>query len=85
MGLPLGYHGEKNQKKGQAGAISQEYAMVPVDALETHPRNVNQGDIGAIYESIGANGFYGAIALRARSSSRSYGTVPWPLRQLSNT
>jgi hypothetical protein len=34
--------------------------MVPVDSLETHPRNVNQGDIGAIYESIGANGFYGA-------------------------
>jgi hypothetical protein len=51
----------KTGKKNQAGAISQEYAIVPVDSLETHPRNVNQGDIGAIYESIGANGFYGAI------------------------
>jgi hypothetical protein len=54
----------KTGKKNQAGAISQEYAIVPVDSLETHPRNVNQGDIGAIYESIGANGFYGAIVAR---------------------
>ena len=62
IGFPLvSTLARKTKQKGQAGAISQEYAMVPVDSLETHPRNVNQGDIGAIYESIGANGFYGAI------------------------
>jgi hypothetical protein len=62
----------KSAKKSQAGAITQEYAMVPVDSLETHPRNVNQSDIGAIYESIGANGFYGTIVAQ-RSTGRILG------------
>jgi SAM-dependent methyltransferase len=52
---------ENQQKRIRRGRSAKEYAIVPVDSLETHPRNVNQGDIGAIYESIGANGFYGAI------------------------
>jgi ParB-like chromosome segregation protein Spo0J len=35
--------------------------MVDLADLRTHPRNVNHGDLGAILESIDANGFYGAI------------------------
>jgi DNA modification methylase len=31
----------------------------PIDTLQTHPMNANQGDVGAIHESIEANGFYG--------------------------
>lgn len=35
--------------------------LVPVADLTPHPRNVNQGDLGAVYESILENGFYGAL------------------------
>lgn len=41
--------------------INQALEQVPVATLRLHPRNVNQGDVGAIHESIEANGFYGAV------------------------
>lgn len=44
--------------------LSQEYEMVNLERLQVHPRNVNQGDIGAIYESIAENGFYGACLVQ---------------------
>ena len=43
---------------------------VPVSSLTLNERNANQGDIGAIYESIEANGFYGTIV-----AQRSTGKV----------
>lgn len=44
--------------------INEEITEVPTDALRHHPRNPNQGDVGAIYESIQANGFYGALVVQ---------------------
>src|SRR5882724_9329726 len=44
--------------------LNQEYARVSVDVLKLHPRNIRQGDTGAIYESIEANGFYGACVVQ---------------------
>lgn len=41
--------------------LNQSVEMVPVGALRLHPRNVNNGDVGAIHESIKHNGFYGTI------------------------
>ncbi len=41
--------------------INQAYEIVPVDQLRVHPRNANQGDMGAIHESISENGFFGAV------------------------
>jgi DNA modification methylase len=41
--------------------INDGMELVPLDRLSLHPRNVNQGDLGAIHESVGTNGFYGAI------------------------
>jgi ParB-like chromosome segregation protein Spo0J len=41
--------------------INDGMELVSLSALSLHPRNVNQGDIGAIHESIDVNGFYGAI------------------------
>lgn len=41
--------------------INQSIETTPISALSLHPRNANQGDAGAIYESIEANGFYGTI------------------------
>jgi ParB-like chromosome segregation protein Spo0J len=41
---------------------------VAVERLKTHPRNVNQGDFGAIQESIEANGFFGRIVANKRTA-----------------
>jgi ParB-like chromosome segregation protein Spo0J len=45
------------------------YELVPTDSLMPHPRNPNRGDVGAIAESIRANGWYGAIVAQ-RSTRR---------------
>lgn len=39
-------------------------AEVPLSSLAPHPRNVNQGDLGAIHQSIGELGFYGAVIVQ---------------------
>jgi hypothetical protein len=41
--------------------INQSVEVVPMSRLKKHPQNVNEGDAGAIYESIEANGFYGLV------------------------
>lgn len=41
--------------------INEAVEMVAVGDLKLHPRNVNQGDTGAIHQSIERNGFYGTI------------------------
>lgn len=40
---------------------------VPIDRLKPHPRNPNQGDFGAIQESIEMNGFYGRLIANRRT------------------
>jgi hypothetical protein len=42
-------------------APQQFDAAVPVDQLAEHPRNPNQGDVGAVSLSMDDHGFYGAI------------------------
>ena len=44
-----------------------QIAQVEVGKLEHHPRNVQDGDVGAIYQSIEANGFYGALVVQRSS------------------
>lgn len=41
--------------------VAQDYELVPVAKLTPHPRNPRHGDVGAIFQSIDANGFYGAV------------------------
>lgn len=41
--------------------INQSIELVSLDKLRPHPKNPHQGDVGAIYESIEANGFYGVV------------------------
>ena len=47
-----------------ASLLPQDYELVAVDALSLHPDNPRQGDVGAIHESIAANGFYGALVVQ---------------------
>jgi ParB-like nuclease domain len=48
----------------RANPKTQEYELVSVRAIKTHPRNARQGDIGAIHESITQNGFFGACVVQ---------------------
>lgn len=41
--------------------INQSVELVSLDKLRPHPKNPRQGDVGAIHESIEANGFYGVV------------------------
>ncbi|WP_440100041.1 ParB N-terminal domain-containing protein [Streptosporangium sp. H16] len=47
--------------------VLQSYASIPIDLLEPHPDNPHKGDSDVIAESIGANGFYGAVVAQASS------------------
>lgn len=44
--------------------LNQEYLLESVDAVRPHPENINQGDVGAIFESIEDNGFFGACVVQ---------------------
>jgi len=45
----------------RAQVADRTYELVPTADLTPHPSNPRNGDVGAISESIGANGFYGAM------------------------
>ena len=49
--------------------IEQDYEMVPVDRITTHPDNARKGSLEVIRESIRTNGFYGACVVQ-RSTGR---------------
>jgi hypothetical protein len=43
----------------------QEFdAKIPLDQMRPHPENYNQGDVGAICESLDSHGFYGAVIVQ---------------------
>ena len=44
--------------------VSQRYVRRKLDELTPHPANPRQGDVGAIHQSIEANGFYGAVIVQ---------------------
>lgn len=41
--------------------------MIDLDTVKLHPRNPNQGDVGAISELIKQNGWYGTIVVNKRT------------------
>lgn len=49
--------------------LAEKIELVPIDSIEPHPANPNQGDQGAIGESIDTVGFYNVILVQ-RSSGR---------------
>ena len=57
--------------------LAQEFRTVGVNEIEPHERNVNQGDLGAIYESIEHNGFFGALIVQASTGKILCGTHRW--------
>jgi len=59
------------------GIAKQEYELVPIGAIQPHPRNVNVGDVEAIVESIRANQFFGACLVQRSSGNILAGKHRW--------
>jgi DNA modification methylase len=54
-----------------------EHTIVDIDSIETHPKNVRQGDIGAISESLQAHGQYRPIVVDKRTNRILAGNHTW--------
>jgi hypothetical protein len=54
-----------------------EQLSLPIDDIHPHPRNVRQGDIGAICQSLEAHGQYRAIAYQMSSKRILAGNHTW--------
>ena len=57
--------------------INQTTETVAIDAVRPHPSNPRQGDIGAIHQSIDANGFYGAVIAQKATGHILAGNHRW--------
>ncbi|MEN6305324.1 MAG: DNA modification methylase [Armatimonadia bacterium] len=64
-------------KRTAPGIAKQEYELVPIAAIQPHPRNVNVGDVAAIVESIQANQFFGACLVQRSSRNILAGKHRW--------
>lgn len=57
--------------------LNQGTEVVPLDSLKQHPRNARSGDLGAIHQSIEANGFYGAVIAQKSTGFILAGNHRW--------
>lgn len=57
--------------------LDQTTETLPIDAVQPHPRNPRQGDIGAIHTSITENGFYGTIIAQKSTGFILAGNHRW--------
>ena len=57
--------------------INRTEKRVPIDRIEAHPANPNDGDVAAIAESIRQNGFYGRIVVRDSTGKILAGEHRW--------
>ena len=57
--------------------INDATTIEKIDAVTPHPRNPRQGDVGAIHQSIAANGFYGHIVAQRSSGHILAGSHRW--------
>lgn len=57
--------------------VDQSYEIVDIDSIVPSIENVNEGDLGAILQSVDANGFYGAVVIQASSREIIAGKHRW--------
>ena len=57
--------------------LEQEARIVPIDFICPHERNVNQADLGALLQSVEANGFYGFIVVQKSTGKILAGNHRW--------
>lgn len=61
--------------------IAQQYRVVPIDSIEPHPENPNQGDVEFIQESIQVNDWYGAVIVQTSTNRIIAGEHRWRAAQ----
>jgi ParB-like chromosome segregation protein Spo0J len=49
--------------------LEQDYTLIPIDKIDPHPFNPNEGNRDALDDSVDVNGFYGAVTVRAKADS----------------
>jgi 16S rRNA G966 N2-methylase RsmD len=57
--------------------IPQRTAIVAIDEIRPSPENVNLGDVGAISQSMEANGFFGSVLVQESSAEIICGEHRW--------
>lgn len=57
--------------------LKQEYKEVDILSISPHEKNVNQGDQGAIFESMQQNGFYGNLLVSKKTNKILAGKHRW--------
>lgn len=67
----------KNNHTAPASLADQRLNMMRPEMLKAHPKNPNKGDVGAIIESIKANGFYGVIIAQKGTNRVLVGEHRW--------
>ena len=61
----------------QPDTLTQDVQHVPIDRVRAHPANPREGDVGAIWESIQENGFFGALVVQESSGCILAGNHRW--------
>jgi len=61
----------------QPDILTQDVQHVPIDRVRAHPANPREGDVGAIWESIQENGFFGALVVQESSGCILAGNHRW--------
>lgn len=57
--------------------LTQDVQHVPIERVRAHPANPREGDVGAIWESIQENGFFGALVVQESSGCILAGNHRW--------
>jgi len=57
--------------------LTEDVQHVPINRVRQHPANPREGDVGAIWESIQENGFFGALVVQESSGCILAGNHRW--------
>jgi hypothetical protein len=77
----LGEGKPNNPRRRSVRVLNQATETIAIDAIRPHPKNPRQGDIGAIHQSIDANGFYGAVIAQRSTGFILAGNHRWKAAQ----
>jgi len=68
---------EPEPKRPAGRVINKRYELALVDSLKQHPKNARRGNLEAIDESVGENGFYGAVVAQVSTRRILAGNHRW--------
>jgi len=57
--------------------LTEDVQHMPINRVRPHPANPREGDVGAIWESIQENGFFGALVVQESSGYILAGNHRW--------